>query len=48
MDSVSESIASAPLPTAKTLRRRSSLVHQALRFVAINLRMIRIIARGHG
>ncbi len=48
MDTVSESIASAPLPTEKTLRRRTSLMYQAVRFVAINVRMIRIIARGHG
>lgn len=47
MDTVSESVAAAPLPTEKTLRRRSNLAFQALRFVAINVKMIRIIARGH-
>jgi hypothetical protein len=47
VDTVTESIATAPLPTEKTLRRRTSLPFQAVRFVAINLKMIRIIARGH-
>lgn len=43
-----ESIASAPLPTERTLRRRRNLLVQAVRFAAINLKMIRVIARGHG
>lgn len=42
-----EAIASAPLPTEKTLRRRRNLLVQAMRFVAINLKMIRVIRRGH-
>lgn len=41
-------IASAPLPTAKTLRRRSSLPLQLLRFAVLNLRMLRMVAKGHG
>ncbi len=40
-------IASAPLPTARTLRRRNGLVTQAWRFIVINLRMIRMIRRSH-
>ena len=47
MDTATESIASAPLPTEKTLRRRRNLAYQAMRFLAINVKMIRIIARGH-
>lgn len=47
MDTATESIASAPLPTEKTLRRRRNLAYQAVRFLAINVKMIRIIARGH-
>ncbi len=47
MDTVTESIASAPLPTEKTLRRRTNLPYQVLRFLAINIKMIKIIARGH-
>lgn len=47
MDTTAESIASAPLPTEKTLRMRRNLLYQAVRFVAINLKMIKIIARGH-
>lgn len=44
----SEAIAAAPLPTPKTLRRRNSVFFQLLRFIAINVRMIRVILRGHG
>lgn len=46
--STTDSIASAPLPTARTLARRKNLAFQAFRFVVINLKMIRVIARGHG
>jgi hypothetical protein len=42
-----DSIASAPLPTQKTLRRRRNLAIQLVRFAAINLKMIRVIVRGH-
>ncbi len=44
---VAESIASAPMPTDETLAKRSSLPYQIIRFVAINLKMIRVIVRGH-
>lgn len=37
----------APLPTAKTLRQRKNLVIQAYRFIAINLKMVGIILKGH-
>ncbi len=47
MDQADATIATAPLPTAKTLRARVSLPVQAWRFVAINLRMIKIIRKGH-
>ena len=43
-----EAIASAPLPTPKTLSRRRNLAFQLLRFGAINLKRMRVIARGHG
>jgi hypothetical protein len=43
-----DSIASAPMPTPKTLRRRRNLAIQLVRFAAINLKMMRVIARGHG
>ncbi|WP_372592994.1 hypothetical protein [Actinotalea sp.] len=48
MDTVTDSIAAAPLPTQKTLRRRSNLAFQLYRFLAINLKMVRVIVRGHG
>jgi hypothetical protein len=38
-------IAAAPLPTARTLRRRSNLVIQTWRFARINLRMLHIIRK---
>ncbi|MCB2174813.1 MAG: hypothetical protein KQH57_03335 [Actinomycetales bacterium] len=43
-----EAIASSPLPTPKTLARRRNVVFQFYRFAAINLKMMRVIARGHG
>lgn len=47
MDTATESIAKAPLPTEKTLRQRKNLPYQVVRFFAINLKMIKIIAKGH-
>lgn len=41
-------IASAPLPTKRTLRHRSSVPVQLLRFVALNIRMLRMVRKGHG
>lgn len=46
MDDATRSLANAPLPTKKTLRRRSSLWYQAWRFVALNLRMLTMITKG--
>lgn len=37
----------APLPTPRVLRRRKNLLVQAYRFAVINLRMIRVIIKGH-
>ncbi len=47
MSDTDRRIAAAPLPTERTLRRRSSLPVQAWRFARINLRMVRMIRRGH-
>ncbi|MGD9960999.1 hypothetical protein [Nocardioides sp.] len=47
MTDTDDRIASAPLPTARTLRRRNGLLMQSWRFVVINLRMIRMIRRSH-
>ena len=41
MDHTADDIASAPLPTAKTLRARSNLLVQIERFLVINLKMAR-------
>ena len=47
MTDVDEHVAGAPLPTAKTLRRRRSLPLQAWRFAVLNLKMLRMIGKGH-
>ncbi len=47
MDHTADDIASAPLPTAKTLRDRTNLLVQFERFLAINLKMAKIIRKGH-
>ena len=47
MDHTDADIASAPLPTERTLRARSSLLAQFGRFVAINLKMAKIIRKEH-
>lgn len=42
-----ERISGAPLPTPKTLRRRRSLLFQSWRFALINLKMLRMVLKGH-
>jgi hypothetical protein len=38
----------APLPTERTVRRRTNLPLQAYRFAAVSLKMTRMILRSHG
>lgn len=40
-------LSSAPLPTARTLRRRQSLPAQFVRFVSFSTRIMRMVAGGH-
>lgn len=47
MDDADASIAHAPLPTPKTVRARTSLPVQLWRFAAINVRMLRMVFKGH-
>jgi hypothetical protein len=47
MSDVDRGIADAPLPTARTLRRRKSLLYQVTRFMAFNLRMMKMVTRAH-
>lgn len=47
MDDADASIARSPLPTPRTLRARSNLAVQAWRFLGINLRMVKMIRKGH-
>ena len=48
MDSIDDRIAAAPLPTPATLRQRTSIPIQLVRFAVINLRMIKMVRKGHG
>jgi hypothetical protein len=47
MDDAESSIGRAPLPTSRTLRARTNIFMQILRFAAINFKMIRIIVKEH-
>ncbi len=47
MDNTQASIAKAPMPTEKTVRSRTNLAVQTWRFAAVNIRMIRMIMKGH-
>jgi hypothetical protein len=47
MDTTDASIAAAPLPTTKTIKRRTSVPFQIWRFGAINLRMLGMVRKGH-
>jgi len=40
-------LSKSPLPTAKTLRGRQNLLGQFLRFIAFDLRIMRMVAKGH-
>jgi len=37
----------SPLPTKKTLRQRQALLPQFFRFVSFDLRIMRMVAKGH-
>ena len=41
-------LSKAPLPTPKTLKRRRNVFFQFFRFVLFNLRIIKLVVRGHG
>ncbi len=47
MENPNESIARAPLPTEQTLKQRKNILIQLMRFCAINLKMIKMIRKGH-
>ena len=47
MNDPMEDINRAPLPTDKTLKMRKRVCFQIFRFAAINLKMIRMIRKGH-
>jgi len=40
-------LSGAPMPTAKTLRRRQSLPFQTYRFAVFNARILRMLTKGH-
>lgn len=37
----------SPMPTGKTLRYRQSLIPQFFRFIAFDLRIMRMVLKGH-
>ncbi len=39
-------IAAAPLPTAKTIRARQSLLNQGVRFLVLNTRIMKMVLKG--
>jgi len=47
MENPGEAIARAPLPTEKTLKQRKNFLIQLTRFAVINIKMIRMIRKGH-
>jgi hypothetical protein len=47
MENPQESIMRAPLPTEKTLRQRKNVFLQLMRFCSINLKMVKMIRKGH-
>jgi hypothetical protein len=47
MTDINQQINNAPLPTAGELRRRSSLLRQAFRFVVLNLKILKLSRQHH-
>ncbi len=47
MDTADQQIKAAPLPTEKTVRARTNLAVQAWRFASVNLRMMKMVRKGH-
>ncbi|MGO8683680.1 MAG: hypothetical protein ACLQUT_03735 [Thermoleophilia bacterium] len=47
MDESARAIAEAPLPTSRTLHARSNPAYQVTRFVAFNIRMLRMVSKAH-
>ncbi len=42
-----EAVLASPLPTKRTLKHRKNVFYQFIRFIAINLKMIRVIGASH-
>lgn len=40
-------LSKAPLPTPKTLKMRRNLLYQVSRFMAFNVRIMRMVLKGH-
>ncbi len=43
-----ELASTAPMPTQRTVRLRTNLPYQAVRFGAVSLRMMRMVLKSHG
>ncbi len=47
MENPNEAISRAPLPTSKELKRRNNPIIQLSRFAVLNIKMLKIITKGH-
>ncbi len=47
MDDSANDIAEAPMPTRRTLNQRRNLPYQIIRFIVFNLRMLKMVEKGH-
>lgn len=47
MENPNDDIAKAPLPSKKELNSRKNPIFQLFRFALINLKMLKIISKGH-
>ena len=47
MTNINQQIDNTPLPTAGELRRRSSMPRQAIRFVVLNLKILKLSRQHH-
>ncbi|NNN14097.1 MAG: hypothetical protein HKL81_10175 [Acidimicrobiaceae bacterium] len=47
MDNSAIKIATAPLPTRKTLKSRKNIPFQIVRFAVFNIRMLKMVTRAH-
>ncbi|MGA0832339.1 MAG: hypothetical protein ACO3P4_05970 [Polynucleobacter sp.] len=47
MENPNEAISNAPVPSKQELKRRKNILIQMFRFAILNLKMLKIIGKGH-